>query len=391
MAVPNMIVTLSANVKGFSQGLKKASSEMTGFGKFVVNGAMLAAGAIIAIGASVARLIPDFVNLGLEGRKADARLRFMAENVLKLGEASKFTMERLAGYASSLQDATAVDDEFIKGIQGKLLSFKILADSAGITGGLIDRVTKASLDMSAVMGGDASTNAVKLARLLQNPIGKMDILARSGVVFTDVQKKQATAIQATSGDLEASLYLLGLVEDKFGGLAEKTADPLERIRLKFEDIGQEIGGKMLGAVDLLSQKITDWVNSPAGEAAIKRMSDAIGKFVGWITSSEGQKSIDSWITKFGDLAGLIGKIVDGILFITKSNFKIGESQGLLVNGFRNPQNVLPNNPTPPRTSGGARSSSAPVINFNAPVDSVSAGREVARVLADYARSNGGRR
>ena len=29
-----------------------------------------------------------------------------------------------------------------------------------------------------------------------------------------------------------------------------------------------------------------------------------------------------------------------------------------------------------------------VVNFNAPVDSVSAGREVARVLSDYNRANG---
>jgi len=34
---------------------------------------------------------------------------------------------------------------------------------------------------------------------------------------------------------------------------------------------------------------------------------------------------------------------------------------------------------------------APIINFNSPIDSVSAGREVARVLADYNRSNGRRR
>jgi hypothetical protein len=33
---------------------------------------------------------------------------------------------------------------------------------------------------------------------------------------------------------------------------------------------------------------------------------------------------------------------------------------------------------------------APIINFNAPIDSVSAGREVARVLADYSRANGAR-
>jgi hypothetical protein len=40
--------------------------------------------------------------------------------------------------------------------------------------------------------------------------------------------------------------------------------------------------------------------------------------------------------------------------------------------------------------GGGGVGPAPIINFNAPIDSVSAGREVARVLADYSRSNGGR-
>ena len=390
MAVPNMIVTLLANTKGFATGMKNAGSLLTGFGKGFVNVAGIAAGAFIAIGAAIGNVIPYLVKLGVEGRVADQRLRYIAINMLHLGRNTEATVQRLQGYAKTLQASTAIDDEFIKGVQAKLLAFKGLAASANIAGGAFDRVTKASLDMAAVGFGAAETNAVKLAKVMQDPIANLNTLNRLGVVFTTQEKKRATAIEATNGKMAASNYLLGIVEGKFKGLAEKTADPLKRITLQFEDIGQAIGYEILPAIEVLGKKIIEWVNGPEGKAAIKRMTDAVASFVAYITSAEGQKAMAAWIDKFATLAGFIADIVDGLTMMIKNtaavenahniNQNIRESRNPGTNGFVNP------------SSGRSRLTPAPaggmVVNFNAPIDSVSAGREISRVLSDFNRASG---
>jgi hypothetical protein len=64
------------------------------------------------------------------------------------------------------------------------------------------------------------------------------------------------------------------------------------------------------------------------------------------------------------------------------NQNIRESRNPGTNGFVNP------------SSGRSRLTPAPaggmVVNFNAPIDSVSAGREISRVLSDFNRASGRR-
>jgi len=391
MAVPNMIVTLLANIKGFSTGMRTAGQLLGGFGKGFLGVAGIAAGAMYAIGNAIGEVIPYLVKLGVEGRIADERLRLIANNMLGVSRNTTATTERMKEYAKTLQESTAIDDEFIKGIQAKLLAFKGLAQSANITGGAFDRVTKASIDMAQGGFGAAETNAVKLARMMQDPIHNLTILNRLGVVYTEQEKKRAIAIEATSGKLAASNYLLGIVETTFKGVAERTADPLKRISLQFEDVAQAIGGKLLGAVDVLGKKIIDWVDSPQGEAAIKRMTDAVGTFVSYITSAAGQKAIGQWIHKFATMAEFIASIVDGLTMMIRNTQAI-ENAHNINQDIRNSRNPGSNGYVNPST-GGTRMTPAPAgmtVNFNSPIDSVSAGREISRVLSDFNRASGRR-
>jgi len=391
MAVPNMIVTLLANIKGFSTGMRTAGQLLGGFGKGFLGVAGIAAGAMYAIGNAIGEVIPYLVKLGVQGRVADERLRLISDNMLGVSRNTTATTERMKEYAKTLQETTAIDDEFIKSVQAKLLAFKGLAQSANITGGMFDRVTKASIDMAQGGFGAAETNAVKLARTMQDPIHNLTTLNRLGVVYTDQEKKKALALEATNGKMAASNYLLGIVEGKFKGVAERTADPLKRISLQFEDVAQAIGWKLLGAVDVLGKKIIDWVDSPEGEAAIKRMTDAVGTFVSYITSAAGQKAIGQWIDKFATMAEFIASIVDGLTMMIRNTQAI-ENAHNINQDIRNSRNPGSNGYVNPST-GGARMTPAPAgmtVNFNSPIDSVSAGREISRVLSDFNRASGRR-
>jgi len=93
-----------------------------------------------------------------------------------------------------------------------------------------------------------------------------------------------------------------------------------------------------------------------------------------------------------DLAGFLRDVKKVLDDITKFNTGIFDEMRLWVDTvFPNQNTFNSGNPSAPG-GGAARSvvgSKAPVvINFNTPVDSVSAGREIARVLSDYDRARG---
>lgn len=400
--MPNMIVTLLANTTKFASGMKNASGILGTFGSGVSKFAGLAASAFVALGLGIVNVIPQLIKLGVEVKVADERLKFMAYNMKGMSKQTDIAIQNMKDFATATQESTGIDDEFIKGIEGKLLAFKDLSKSAGVTGGLFERVTQLTLDMSVVFG-DAETNAVKLAKIMKDPIANMNVLNRSSGGFTNTQKAQAIAIEATNGKFAAQEYLLGILEDTFKGLAEKTADPMARINKQFEDIAQSIAIEALPAIEILADKIVQWVKGPKGQAAIKLMVDAMRDFVGWITSPQGQKDMDAWIQKFQLIAGVIGDIISGLAMIISMTQSIEQSQ-TLRQGIRNSTNPGGNNYVNPATGRGpgnrptGRPGTEPfggtsrglVVNFNAPVDSVSAGREISRVLKDYERSNGAR-
>lgn len=401
MAVPNMIVTLVANTTKFASGMKNAGGILSKFGGGIKGIGFLAAGAFAALGIGILKLIPEFINLGIQAKIADERLKFMAYNMKGVSKQTDLAIQNMKDFATATQQSTGIDDEFIKGIQGKLLAFKDLAKSAGVTGGLFERVTQLTLDMSVVFG-DAETNAVKLAKIMKDPIANMNVLNRSSGGFTNTQKAQAIAIEATSGKIAAQDYLLGILEDTFRGLAEKTADPMARINKQFEDIAQAIAIEVLPAIELLADTIVAWVNSPGGKKAIQDMTDAMSDFIGWITSPDGQKQMDEWIQKFITVAGFIAEIIQGLATIIAlfgdMNKRAADYNRAAMNDGINSRFAFPP-VTPPRNGGNNRPGTGPfggtsrglVVNFNAPIDSVSAGREISRVLKDYERSNGNRR
>jgi len=394
-----MIVTLLANTTKFASGMKNASGILGKFGSGLKTMAGIAAGAFVALGIGILNVIPDLIKLGVQAKVADERLKFMAYNMRGVSKATDKAIQNMKDFATATQESTGIDDEFIKGIQGKLLAFKDLSKSAGVTGGLFERVTQLTLDMSVVFG-DAESNAVKLAKIMKDPIANMNVLNRSSGGFTNTQKAQAIAIEATSGKIAAQEYLLGILEDTFRGLAEKTADPMARINKQFEDIAQSIAIEALPAVEILADKIVTWVKGPKGQAAIKLMTDSMSDFISYITSPEGQKAMDQWIDKFVIVAEWVGKIITGLSDIIQYLNEIdNKTKNNGFAGFTPSGGRIPVDNRPGRGGGGGNGggfqgpyrAGGMVVNFNAPVDSVSAGREISRVLKDYDRSNGRRR
>jgi hypothetical protein len=158
------------------------------------------------------------------------------------------------------------------------------------------------------------------------------------------------------------------------GLAEESATPFEKMVAQFNQIGDAIGEAMLPALEDVNKQVSMWLSTPQGRKDVEAIADA------FVAAAYGIKEMANFLR---DVKNLLDSI-------TNFNFD-------WVNALATFRNGVISNVTSDAGKvsnldrGPARSQSqAPVINFNAPIDSVSAGREVARVLADYNRANGTR-
>jgi hypothetical protein len=379
MAASNMIVTLAMNATKYAAGLRQAAGQTSTFGKFASRAFDIAKTAFIGLTISAIRLVPVLAQMGAESRKADIQLRFMLENMEGVGAATDAAVKRMAAYADQVNKATGIDDEQIKAIQRKLLAFDSLRKSAGELGGTFERTTGAAIDLSAAGLGDMESTALKLGKALEDPTRRMRGLADAGVIFNDVEKKKIASLQESGKLFEAQEIVLQRVEDRVKGIAEASATPFEKMNAQFQQIGDSIGEAMLPALEDMNKEVSAWLSTPQGRKDVQVIAD------GFVSAAYGIKEMANFlrdvrnlleeIKPFTDLLDQIGR------FVIQNRFGfITELPGQLSN--------LGGGNSGSGGGGGRSGTKGIVVNFNAPVDSVSAGREVARVLADYSRANG---
>jgi hypothetical protein len=378
MAASNMIVTLAMNATKYASGLRKAAGQTNTFGTMSTKAFNLVKGAMLGLTVAAIRYIPVLANMGAESRKADIQLKFMLENMQGVSAATDATVKRMAEYADAVNKATGVDDEQVKAVQRKLLVFKTLRQTADELGGTFDRTTKAAIDLAAGGFGEMEANAIKLGRILQDPTKNLNALSRAGITFTEQEKRKIKQLQESGKLYQAQDMILKSIEARVLGLAEKSATPFEKLQAQFNQIGDAIGEAMLPALEDVNKQVSMWLSTPQGRKDVEAIADA------FVAAAYGLKEMANFLRD-------VKKLLDQI-----TNFNMGWVGALA--DFRNgiigrPNNARGDNSGRGSTPFGGTSrdrASAPVINFNAPIDSVSAGREVARVLADFNRANGAR-
>jgi len=380
MAASNMIVTLAMNATKYASGLRKAAGDTSRFGKMTTAAFNFAKQAMLGLTVAAVRFIPVLANMGAESRKADIQLRFMLENMQGISKATDATVKRMARYADQVNRATGIDDEQIKTVQRKLLVFKSLRATADETGAAFDRTTKAAIDLAAGGFGSLETNAVRLGRVLENPTKNLNALTRAGIVFTEAEKKKITRLQESGKLLEAQEVVLKSIEERVLGLAEASATPFEKMNAQFQQIGDSIGEAMLPALEDMNKEVSAWLSTPQGRKDVQMIAAA------FVDASKGLREMAKFLVQVRDLLDQIKPFTDLLDLIGKTilNNRFGfimELPGQLTGAGRVPG-------TNGGGGGGRMRAGGVVVNFNAPVDSVSAGREVARVLSDYNRANG---
>jgi hypothetical protein len=185
-----------------------------------------------------------------EARIADQKLASVLDT-MGFEDATK----RVSAYAESLEKTVAVDADVIKATQTKLATFSNLAGTVDEAGGAFDRATLAALDMAAAGFGSAEGNAVQLGKALQDPIKGIAALAKSGVTFTEQEKKKIEALVESGNLLEAQNIILKAVEGQVGGTAAASASSFDKMKFALAGVSDTFGEMLLPVIDELAPKL----------------------------------------------------------------------------------------------------------------------------------------
>ena len=235
-------------------------------------GPMVAAGMAVAATAAIG-FVKKVVSLANDQERAEKRL----EAVLKAtGGAAELSADQMKAHAAELQKLTGVSDNAVMGVQAILATFK------NLKGDEFKQTTELALDMAAVMGTDAKSSALQLAKALQEPTIGMTYLRRSGVSFTTQQVEMIKKLEASNDLLGAQKIILGEVSSQFGGTARTMGNTfggtIDKLSERIGDLGEKIGK------DLIDNGLKRLVSGD-GDAVLTRLENFMtgaGEGAKWI-------------------------------------------------------------------------------------------------------------
>ena len=257
MADDDIKITISA-VDNASGNLKKVSTSLDGLGnagnKSISPLDKLKSGLQGLIGASLGSIgvlgilvtgltkLVEFLKQSEKAAVASNVELAKSEAILKAtGYAANTTSAELQKMAKELSVLTGVDDETITSAQSMLLTFRNIGREA------LPRATTAALDLSTTFGGlDGASK--QLGKALNDPIKGMTALSRSGVQFTEEQKKMIEGFMAVNDIASAQNIILTEVEKQVGGTAEameKATDGAAKAQNAYENMQEAIGQDLI--------------------------------------------------------------------------------------------------------------------------------------------------
>ncbi len=434
MATGNMMVTLMAQTKGWNKSLRSASDRLGSFAKGVglaVAGIAVSMGGLVWQGAQMASKLEQSVG------GVDQVFKDFADSV---GANAKTAADRM-GLSMEQYNRTAV-------LTGTLL--KNAGTPMDQLTGKTDTLIQRASDLAATFGGTVEDAAGAMNSALRGefePIRAFGISLSQAEInqraLTDSGKDSEKQLSKNDKMMAAYALIMDQSKDAAGQFSREQdtmAGRLAIVQAKAENLGAKLGEKFLPVIGKVVDAVTEWMDSEDGKKFFEAVEDAVQAVIDWWEGEGGQKFRDAfkyvwetvvpvaqkvwdniqgiienfneWVESpqgqsaigllkfaFEGILNIIGGISDGLKlisdwFLSPTYGKIQDMQkdkGPLGSKSYNPRDN-PMTPgvetTNPNYNPNSFSTQPIVVHFNAPVDKVSAGREVARVLKDYKRMNG---
>jgi len=242
-------IGVKSDTKGFGAHLHDSlKGEMGGIGKLLGGGLMAGIGLAVSAVSAV-------VGVGLkEAMGAEKINAQFSAGIKSTGNAANLSVKGMDDLAASIAGYSGQSYESIGKTEQLLQTFRDIKNSG--PNKIFDQATVAAADMAAKMGGDASTNAIRLGRALNDPVKGVMSLTRVGVQFTQGQKDSIKAMVAHGDTVGAQKVILGELTKEFGGAAKAAGETLPgqlaRSKVAFGELSK---GVMEGVLPIVTPMI----------------------------------------------------------------------------------------------------------------------------------------
>lgn len=250
--VADVRVKVGVDLQNFNRGMANVTKGLDKVGK-----QMRATGKSLSLGLTAPILALGAKSIQLFDKQAKA-LAQVETAVRSTGGAAQLSVKQLTDQASALQRNTIFgDEEILQKVTANLLTF------TSIAGDEFTRTQAVVLDLATRMGTDLTSATIQLGKALNDPVANLGALSRSGIQFSDEQKRVIKSLVDTGRTAEAQRVILSELEVQFGGAAAAAAKagagPLQQLKNRLGDLGESIGELILPTVLQLADKISGLV------------------------------------------------------------------------------------------------------------------------------------
>lgn len=267
-------IIIGASLDKLDRDLSDARNKI---GNALENIAKITAGITIGGLAALAGGLAAAVGEAMGAQEAMARLD---ATLNALGDQAAVGRDALLDYAGALQDTTRFSDETVMAAEAVLLQFTSLSEET------FPQALQAAADLAAGLGIDLPGAAQMLGRAMEDPDLAIRSLRAANILLTDAEQEQLKAMQEAGDVAGAQALILGRVERAYGGAAEAAgqtfAGQIDRLKNKFSDIMEQIGGAVLPLLQQLADWLVNKLNDPAVQAWIAGLSQKLSEAADYI-------------------------------------------------------------------------------------------------------------
>ncbi|CAL2095858.1 TMP_2 domain-containing protein [Tenacibaculum sp. 190524A02b] len=248
----NINIKFTVKLDEFVSQMQKVSRKLKVVGKKLEN-----VGKTMSVGVTAPFLA--FSALSLKNWDTQAKAIAQVEaGLISTGNAVGYTSTQLQKMASDLQNNTLFgDEEILKGVTSQLLTF------TNITGVQFQRTQQAALDLATRLDGDLKGASIQLGKALNDPVKGLSALSKSGIQFSEAQKKTIRTLVETNKLAEAQTLILNELEKQYGGSAAAAAKAgtgaLKQLSNSIGDLSEEFGKIISEAILPFVDVLKEWV------------------------------------------------------------------------------------------------------------------------------------
>ena len=303
-----------------STGILQAQTGLDRLGGLATNAGALVAGAFAAAAVSVGIFTVSSLKAADESWKVSKALEQAAKNSGVFGSTEadiKKATDALKEHAQQLGELTGIDDEVLLSIEKTWMAVPELV-GLGTEG--IKNLAQVTADVAAGTGKDIETIGLAFIKIAGDEETAMNKLVRSGVVFSDQQKETYKALLDNNDLVGAQTYLIEQLGDKYEGMAEAAASPLDRINQMWTNFQETVGTALMPTLELLAPLIGSALAAMVADPEFEQLMADLGQsFVDMLPSVKelmpqllnfAEVAIPALIAVLPGITGFIGLLND---------------------------------------------------------------------------------